>query len=306
MGGAGGLGEPEPKPRTEQPRSGCGMLGREQDLRMAPEPTEEVRQRWQQLRTQASEREARIADQQFLALPQKLQNQLAVLQSQCEPSDGSYEALVAAEHNLRAYSAKLEQALNLVSQMKGARMRRRSALGRALLKLLLLLLVLGALAAGGWVVVQRVLLPRKAELCQASPDCRAEGRCGAGIRVELPRVELVCQATSDEHCRAAQRCAAQGECMAVEGRCVASATTDCKKTEGCKLDGLCTAQNGRCIAAFREDCGGTAACRERGECTPDQGICRALSDEDCQHCLACKKQGYCTEVQGKCMKLTEQ
>jgi hypothetical protein len=260
----------------------------------------------QQLRVETSEREARIADEQFLDLPEKLQNQLAVLQNQCEPSDGSYEALLAAEHNLRAYDAKLDQAINLLSQMKGARRRRRSAFGRRLLKALIVLGLLGAVAGVGWFVVQAVLLPKKAALCQSSPECRAEGRCGAGLRIELPSVELVCQAGSDEHCRASQRCAAQGECVAAAGRCVAGDSAVCKNTEGCRLDGLCTAQNGRCLAATRDDCGATAACRERGECTPDQGICRALSDEDCQHCVACKRQGYCTEVQGKCMKLTDQ
>jgi hypothetical protein len=272
---------------------------------MAPEPTEEVRTRLRELRSKAAERESRLTEEQFLSLPAKLQNQLAVLQTQAEPTGDGYEALLAAEHNLRSYNERLVQAQNLASQLTGARRRNRASTGRSLVTLGLWLLVLGGLGGGGYWVAQSLVLPKKAAVCQSSPACRADGRCGAGIRVEPVKVQLVCLPTADEHCRGAERCAAKGECFAAAGRCVARDTADCRKTEGCRSDGLCTAQDERCVAVAREDCQPTARCRERGECTPQQGVCAALSDDDCKRSIACKRYGACTEVQGQCVKLEE-
>jgi hypothetical protein len=272
---------------------------------MAADPTEEVRARLGALRAQTAEREAKIEEDQFLGLPQKLQNQLAVLQAQSEPSSQTYEALLAAEHNLQAYKARLDQALGLVAQMKGAKMRRRRARGHALGRWLLTLVVLGVLAAGGYVALYQVVLPKKAATCEASPACRAEGRCGAGLRVDPPLVELVCQAATDDHCRAGSRCKSHAECYVERGRCVARDAKDCASTEACRVDGQCKPVDGRCQAVAREDCARTPGCQERGECSPSQGICAALSDEDCKHSVACKRYGACTEVQGKCVKLEE-
>jgi len=272
---------------------------------MAPEPKEEVLARIRTLRAKAAEQESRLSEEQFLGLPPKLQNQLAVLQAQSEPSGDGYEALLAAEHNLRTYNERLGQAQNLASQLTGARRRSQAATGRKLAVLAIWLLVLGALAGGGYWIASAMLLPKKAAVCQSSPACKADGRCGAGLRVELPTVQLVCEATADEHCRAAERCGAKGECFVAAGRCVAKDSEDCRKTEGCRSDGLCTALDGRCVASTREDCSPTGRCRERGECTPQQGMCAALSDDDCKRSVACKRFGACTEVQGKCVKLEE-
>lgn len=272
---------------------------------MASEPKEEVLARIRALRAKAAELESRLSEEQFLGLPAKLQNQLAVLQTQSEPSGDGYEALLAAEHNLRTYNERLLQAQNLAAQLTGARRWSQAALGRRLMVLGIWLLVLGALAGGGYWFTTSVLLPKKAAVCQSSPACQADGRCGAGLKVELPTVQLVCEPTADEHCRAAERCSAKGECFAATGRCVAKDNEDCRKTEGCRADGLCSALDGHCAAATREDCGPTVRCAERGECTPQQGVCAVLSDEDCKRSVACKRFGACTELQGKCVKLEE-
>jgi hypothetical protein len=284
--------------------AGSGMLPA-RNPPMADEPIEQVRERFRQARARTAEREARLGEDEFLSLPQRMQNQLAVLQAQCEePVDDNREAIIAAEHNLRNYNAKLEQALNLSAQLGGARRRQVSDRRRGMLKTVILLGVLGALAGGGWLVYGNVR-ERKAELCRSGESCKTDGRCSAGLRVELPAVELVCQATSDEDCRQSQRCREGGQCFVSLGRCIAKQDEDCRKAPGCKQDGLCTAQNGRCVATAREDCRTTPGCQERGQCSPQQGICAVLSDDDCQHSLACKQHGACTEVQGQCVKLEE-
>lgn len=272
---------------------------------MADEPLEQVRQRFRQARVRTADREGRLSEDDFLCLPERLQNQLAVLQSQCEePLDDNREALAAVEHNLKSYNAKLEQALDLVAQLGGARRRQESDRTRGMVKTVLVLGVLVALLGGGWLGYQHVL-ERKDELCKRSAPCALRGQCAAGLTVELPLVELACQAGSDEDCRSSRRCAESAECYASLGRCVARADKDCKKTPSCLQDGACTAREGRCVAATRDNCLPTAACKEHGKCSPGQGICVVAGDEDCKHSLACKRHGACTEVQGQCVRLAE-
>lgn len=269
---------------------------------MVAEPIEKVRQRFRHARARTAEQETSLGEQSFLLLPPRMQNQLAVLQAQCEePVDDDQEALVAAEHNLKGYNAKLAQALSLVSQLEGEQRRRGSDQRRGVQRLLLWLVVLGALGGGGWYAVGYVT-ERKTELCARSAVCVESGQCVGGLRIDPPTVELVCRAESDEHCRASARCRKRGQCFEEHGRCIADKDEDCRATEGCKLDGLCTAVNGSCRAAQREDCLPTRRCIEKGECTPKQGVCAVNDDEDCKHSLACKRHGACMEVQGRCVK----
>lgn len=270
---------------------------------MATEPIQAVRDRFRSARARTAEREARIEEDGFLELPPRLQNQLAVLQAQCEePVDDDHQALVAAEHNLKSYNAKLEQAESLLNQLAGARQRQGSDRRQSLRRLVLWLLIL-SVVGGAAVLGYHYVRERKAELCAGSPACRTEGLCAGGVRFDPPLVELTCEATADEHCRASQHCRDRGKCFAVLGRCIARDDDDCRKAPPCKLDGLCTARDDRCVAASRKDCQATPGCVERGACTPSQGVCVVRSNDDCQHALACKQHGACTEVQGKCVRL---
>ncbi|MBW2527291.1 MAG: hypothetical protein JRI23_24125 [Deltaproteobacteria bacterium] len=269
---------------------------------MAAEPIEKVRQRFRHARARTAEQEAALGEKSFLLLPARLQNQLAVLQAQCEePVVDDQEALVAAEHNLKGYNAKLTQALDLSNQLAGARQRRGSDQAQGLKRLVVWLLVLGALVAGGW-YAHGYVTAKKSELCATSASCLEDGKCGGGVRIDPPTVELTCVAETDEHCRSSARCSKRGQCYAEVGSCVARDDADCRQAPGCKLDGLCTAEGGSCRATKREDCRATPRCMERGECTAKRGVCTVGNDEDCKHSLACKKHGACTELQGNCVK----
>jgi len=268
---------------------------------MPAEPIEKVRQRFRHARARTAEQEARLGEQDFLVLPPRLQNQLAVLQAQCEePVGDDHEPLVAAEHNLKGYNARLEEALTLVSQLEGARARRGTDQRRGLGRALVWLVLFGTIGVGGWLAYGYVT-EKKTELCAGSEQCAQAGQCVGGVRIDPPTVELVCEAGSDEHCRASELCRKRGRCYAKLGRCIARDDEDCRKAPGCKLDGLCTAEGQRCMAQQREDCRPTPGCIKRGECSPKQGVCAVRNDEDCKHSLACKKHGACMELQGRCV-----
>lgn len=273
---------------------------------MAAEPIEKVRQRFRHARARTAEQEARLGADDFLLLPARLQNQLAVLQAQCEePVGDDQEALVAAEHNLKSYNVKLGQALNLKSQLDGARRRRDSDRRRGAGRLLAWLVVAALLVGGGWLGYGYVV-EKKTALCADSKACAEQGHCAGGLRFDPPAVSLICEAGTDQHCRSSRRCRRRGQCYVELGRCVARNDEDCRKTPGCKLDGLCSADGGRCIAEERKDCIQTPGCLERGACTPKQGVCKVGSDEDCKHSLACKKHGACMELQGSCVATEQQ
>ena len=265
---------------------------------VAGQDLNEARLRIRGILAMTAEREEQLGRAGFLSLPESTQSQLVVLQAQSLPKQDSIEAILGAEHNLRAYNAKLDDAFNLVAQIAGESGRRTSARQRRLVKLGLIGGVLALVVGVGGYIVMGELNAKEAS-CREAPACAELGTCGAGITL-APTIGLACKATSEEACKQSQGCEGRGLCAVVEGQCVAGSDGDCAATEGCKLDGRCSARDGQCVATL-QDCRRTKGCEELGACTPVDDACVAGSDADCRQSQICSKTGACLEVNGICV-----
>jgi hypothetical protein len=229
-----------------------------------------ARLRLEDLTAKTAAREAALGREAFLEMPPSLKSQLSVLQAQSEPKADTLEAIVAAEHNLREYNDRLDEAFNLRNQVAGERGRRATARKRQATRTAIWLVVGGGLV-GAAVVLYKSGASAKGEECRALPACAEEGLCGA--RLEFKPFGFVC--------------AAQGE--------------DCSKSRACSERGLCSSREGICMALASEDCRRARRCSENGLCTEHQGTCIAGGDPDCRASRACHEAGACLEMQGQCI-----
>jgi hypothetical protein len=246
-----------------------------------------------------AEREAELGRDGFLELPERIQQELSVLQAQSIPKEYAKDAILGAEHNLARYNARLDDAFNLVAQLAGEAGRQRARRSKQGVKLA----IGGAAAAaalGGGMFWYLGRLASESAACAAVDGCRVLGQCSAVLRTE-GSIGFDCRAL-DADCKGATVCQREGACTAEGGKCVAATDDDCRGTERCRLEGWCKAVDQRCVAAAADDCRRTAACDERGACSPVGGVCAAGSDFDCRQSLVCKRDGACLEVDHACVQ----
>ncbi len=250
------------------------------------------------------EREQQLGQLGFLSLPERTQDQLAVLQGQAEPKDETPEAWLASEHILERYDSQLTTAFNLVAQVSGEQERQTAVRRKRGLFAVAALVLVVVGGFGGFSHYQSALAAQQVQ-CPKQSACASDGLCHAEIRWYPPPVAIQCLARADADCQASKGCRELGRCHARQGRCIATEDEDCRATERCKVDGWCRAREGQCVAASAEDCRATKGCSERGACTPVENLCVPGSDEDCRQSQLCRARGACKEVENRCVVLPE-
>jgi len=261
--------------------------------------------RYEKLLSQTRKRDAHLGEEDSRKLPQRLQQQLADLRSRLEAEGDEPEDPDRAEELLKELNRKLDEAFNLLAQLKGSRERAQLAAKRRLKAILITLAVLAAIGGGGLLYYRHARDAKAAECRQAAP-CKQHGLCGAGLVLEPRHYAFECQAGSEEDCRQSGDCQSLGRCQLLHGKCAVDSDAECKKLPRCRSDGWCTAKNGQCVAASAADCKPSEGCRTYGRCSLRDGSCMALSDADCQQSQVCKRDGACIELQGQCVKTSDE
>jgi hypothetical protein len=264
---------------------------------MAEDPSK-ARARLREEQARIARREEELGKEGFLLLPDRIREELAVLQEQSTPRNDNLEAVLAAEHNLRAYGAKLDDALNLMRQHAGAAERRRAAVRYRARRWTIASVAL-VVVGGAGLFWYRSASAAKAAECRAGRPCADVGACGAGF--DPKAAAMACMPASDEDCRASAACRDLGRCRVVDRACAAANDEDCRATAACQEKGFCSARHGECAVATDQDCRRTPGCTKSGHCTPIDGACRAGSDADCRQSEICRTLGACLEVQSQCV-----
>jgi hypothetical protein len=223
------------------------------------------------LLAKTAEREQALGREAFLEMPSSLQNQLVVLQKQSAPKEGTLEALMAAESNLREYNAKLDDAFNLKRQLEGEKGRRGRARKREVTKAVIKVVV-AAVVIGGALFFYKTEAGAKAEECREKTACETEGLCSG--KLSFSPFGMQCAAQGDD-CRKSTICSTQGMCSAQDGVCMARTVEDCRRSKNCVEQGLCSPFGGTCVAGSGDDCKASRACHERGACLEVGGRCIA-------------------------------
>lgn len=246
-----------------------------------------------------AKREAELGRDGFLALPERIQSRLSVLQAEAQPRSDSLEAYLAADHNLETYNEVLDDAFNLVAQIGGMESRLAASRRYRAKRLAIAAVVALALVGGGYAYFQSEL-SAKVEACAEATACKEVGLCGARL-ASGTALRLECAATEEEHCEASESCKRVAQCSLVDGACAAT-EKDCRRSSRCASDGWCTAVDGRCRADEDADCRKTRGCIELGACSPVGGVCKVASDADCRISNLCKDQAACRAVQNRCVR----
>ncbi len=244
-------------------------------------------------------REAELGRDGFLALPERIQNRLSVLQAEAQPRSNTLEAYLAADHNLETYNEVLDDAFNLVAQIGGMESRVAASRRQRAKRMALAGVVAVVVTAGGYAYYHSEL-SAKVEACAAATACREVGLCGARL-ASGTAIRLECAATEEAHCEASESCKRVAQCSLVDGACAAT-EKDCRQSSRCASDGWCTAVEGRCRADEDADCRKTRGCIELGACSPVGGVCKVASDADCRISDICKEQEACRAVQNRCVR----
>lgn len=266
---------------------------------MSGDDLEQTHRRLSEALLVTAKREQQLGREGFLVLSEKLRHQLAALQAQCAPKEPTLEAMLGAEHLLKTYNERLDDAFNITRQVENEGMRQRQRRKRRVWIGGAASVVIVGLASAAWIWLSAAMAAKERH-CQKAPACGESGLCGVALR-GAPSWDIECAAGSDEDCRASASCRELGRCSQERGECVAARDEDCRALSRCKDHGLCHARSGECAATSIEDCRSTKACAAVGACTPVEGLCRPGSDDDCRRSALCKTAQACIEIDGRCV-----